>query len=441
MDILALLACLLPLISMTTLRQWSHIITALLAMPGRVTMLGLSRWAGPGGSYRTVQRWFATSIPWLPVFVRFFRAHLFQADQIYLLAGDEVVVTKAGQHTFGLDRFFSGLLRKVVPSLSFFTLAVVSPTDHRAFPISVAQTVRPADEKTPPAIPPCPPRKPGRPKGSKTKSKAAVTLTPELQRIQAQIQALLALLAGWLPLRYLVLDGHFGNHNAAQMVQQCGLQLISKLRADAVLYQPYVPTPAEPRSRRKYGARLDYQHLPSAYLKQTTVTDGIRTQIYQASLLHQEFAQPLNVVLLVKTNLRTHAWAHLTLFSTDLALGWELVRNYYSLRFQIEFNFRDAKQYWGLEDFMNIAPAPVTNAANLSLFMVEVAACLSQPFRAAQADFSVLDLKADYRGTKYVTETLKMLPQQPNPNLLGQILRHLADLGRIHPVPVAAAGP
>jgi len=26
----------------------------------------------------------------------------------------------------------------------------------------------------------------------------------------------------------------------------------------------------------------------------------------------------------------------------------------YSLCFQIEFNFRDAKQYWGLEDFMNV---------------------------------------------------------------------------------------
>ncbi len=39
----------------------------------------------------------------------------------------------------------------------------------------------------------------------------------------------------------------------------------------------------------------------------------------------------------------------------------------------IEFSFRDAKQYWGLEDFMNVTPTGVTNAANLSLFMVNVA--------------------------------------------------------------------
>ncbi len=440
MDNVALLACLQPLMSLTMLRRWSHIIPALLALSGRVTMLGISRWAGPGGSYRTVQRWFATPIPWLQVFVRFFRAQVFRTDQVYLLAGDEVVVTKAGQHTYGLDRFFSGVLRRVVPSLSFFTLALVSPTDHRAFPVSVAQTVRTAAEKTCPPAPVRPPRRPGRPKGSRNKNKAVVALTPELQRIQAQIQALLAALAGWLPLTYLVLDGHFGNHNALQMVRQCSLHVISKLRADAALYRPYVPTRAEAHSRRKYGAQLDYRHLPSAYLQQTTVTDGIQTQVYHATLLHREFAQPLNVVILVKTHRRTQARAHVILFSSDLALGWEQLRDYYSLRFQLEFNFRDAKQYWGLEDFMNVAPTPVTNAANLSLFMVNVAACLSQPFRAAQADVSVLDLKAYYRGTKYVTETLKMLPHKPHPNLVGQILRHLTGLGRIHPVPAAAPG-
>jgi putative transposase len=33
--------------------------------------------------------------------------------------------------------------------------------------------------------------------------------------------------------------------------------------------------------------------------------------------------------------------------------------DYYSLRFQIEFNFRDAKQHWGLEDFMNVSPQAI----------------------------------------------------------------------------------
>jgi IS4 transposase len=41
---------------------------AMLVMSGRVTMLGIYRWAGIGGSYRTVMRFFQTVIPWATVF-------------------------------------------------------------------------------------------------------------------------------------------------------------------------------------------------------------------------------------------------------------------------------------------------------------------------------------------------------------------------------------
>ncbi len=40
LDILALLVCLHPCVTMTTVRQLSRIILALLTMTGRVTMLG-----------------------------------------------------------------------------------------------------------------------------------------------------------------------------------------------------------------------------------------------------------------------------------------------------------------------------------------------------------------------------------------------------------------
>src|SRR5207244_3952391 len=161
-------------------------------------------------------------------------------------------------------------------------------------------------------------RRPGRPKGSKNKPQADVPLTPELGRITGMLGALLHVIAGVVSLTYLVLDGHFGNHNALQMARQHNLHLISKLRYDAALYFPLV--------------------------------------------------------------------------------------DYYGLRFQIEFKFRDAKQYWGLEDFMNVTPTGVTNAANLSLFMVNVAYRLRADGHPRDPDYSVLDLKADWRGYKYVEE-------------------------------------
>jgi putative transposase len=243
---------------------------------------------------------------------------------------------------------------------------------------------------------------------------------------------LLHLSAGVISWTSLVLDGHCGNHNALQMARQSHLHLIAKLRYDAALYFPYTGPYAGRGPHRKYGAKVDYDHLPMPYLKETTVEGHIQTCVYQAQLLHKEFPQLLNVVIIAKTNLHTQARAHVVLFSSDLDLAYSPLVDYYGLRFQIEFNFRDAKQYWGLEDFMNVTPTGVTNAANLSLFMVNVAYCLRTASHPRDSDYSVLDLKADCRAYKYVEETIKMLPEKPEPVLLRQILHKVAGLGRIH---------
>ena len=172
-----------------------------------------------------------------------------------------------------------------------------------------------------------------------------------------------------------------------------------------------------------------------------TTEGDIETRIYQAQMLHRDFAQPLNVVIITKTNLRTGAFANVNLFSSNLELSYAKIIDYYSLRFQIEFNFRDAKQHWGLEDFMNIKEVPLTNALNLSLFMVNLSQALLRDFRETNPASGVLDLKAYFRAAKYFEETIKMLPQKPEPILFDQIFGHVASLGCIHPVNVHISSP
>ena len=264
-NIVALLQCARPHVSATTLRQLSRIIVAMVVMTGRVTMLGLSRWAGQGGSYRTVQRFFATVIPWATLFWVFFRQHGYCPEDVYLVGGDEVVVTKAGKHTHGLERFFSSLYGKPVPGLAFFALSLVSVRQRRSFPMRVEQVVRSDAEKAAskakaaakkPKAPQVK-RRPGRPKGSTNHTKTIRTLTPELVRIQAMVEALLRLLTTVFSVTYLVLDGHFGNHNALRMVQQCNVHLISKLRCDAALYFPSTGPYAGRGPRRTDGRKGD----------------------------------------------------------------------------------------------------------------------------------------------------------------------------------------
>ena len=47
-------------------------------------------------------------------------------------------------------------------------------------------------------------------------------------------------------------------------------------------------------------------------------------------------------------------------------------------------------------------------------------------------EFSVLDLKARYRGAKYLHETLKILPKKPDTIVIEQIAQRLGSIGAIH---------
>ena len=438
-NIVALLQVARPYVTQTSIRQMSRVIKAILSMTGRVTMVGISRWTERGGSYRTVQRLFTSAIPWEWVFWVFFQTHLWEPEATYLLVGDETVVSKAGQATYGLDRFFSSIYGKIIPGLSFFALALVSLEERRSYPVRVEQLIRRQAPSEPPSstVNKCV----GRPKGCKTRAKTQVTLSAELQQIQAMLTQQMSLIKEVLSLRHLVLDGKFGHNTVVQMAHQLGLHLVSKLHYNVALYLPYTGPYAGRGRRRKYGDRLAPDHLPADLLRQSTRDKTVQTDIYQAQVWHKDFATLLNVVFVCKRHLKTGSCWHVILFSSDLELSFEQIIDFYTLRFQIEFNFRDAKQYWGLEDFMNVEPILVTNAANLSLFMVNVAHLLLRPFRRHLASASVIDLKAYCRGSHYLSCLLNSLPQQPDTILIAQLSHRIFTLGSIRPLDPALLSP
>jgi len=234
-------------------------------------------------------------------------------------------------------------------------------------------------------------------------------------------------------LTYLVLDGHFGKNNVCQMVQQnLGLHLISKLHSDSALYFAYEGEQKKFGARRRYGDKLDYRAIPDRYRVATSQEDAIRTDVYQATMLHKCFAAPINVVILVKTNLVRDTCAHAVLFGSDLNLIHDVLVHYCRLRFQIEFNFRDAKQSWGMGDFMVIKETPVTNAVSLALFMVNISHRLLADLRRSQPDAGVLDLKAFFLGRKYAQTTIQLLPHAPASHIIASIVRQVATMGAIH---------
>jgi len=240
----------------TTVRRLIVIVIALLSMTGQVTMLGISRWTGEGGSYRIVQ-----------------------------------------------------------------------PKEQS----SQAKQKRDADQKSKKKDKKK--RKSGRPKGSKNKNRRNVKLSSHLQHVQTLLKGTLKLLSAvGISITWFVFDGAFGNNYALQMVQQCGLHLISKLRYDAALYFPYTGTD----KRCKYGNKLNYAQIPDQYIQSNTLEKGIRTIIYQMTMWHKLFPDPRNIVIIRKINVKTGKQAHVVLFSSNLDLDYNLVVKCYRLRFQIE---------------------------------------------------------------------------------------------------------
>ena len=328
-DILSLLSVLYPHLSTTTVRQFSCVVLGLFAMTGRVSMRNISRWTSAGGSYRTIQRFFNTVIPWGTVYWVFFRTYLLDRESTYILAGDETTVSKSGQSTYGLSRFFSSVYGKTIPSLAFLSLSLVSVKERRSYPLLMEQIVRgdtrssslPETSESPEETQqPVPRRNRGRPKGSRNRNKTQVRLSDTLKHLQTLIKALLRRIDDLIPLRYLVLDGYFGHNNALQMTKQCGLELISKLRVNTALYLP----PTEPYTRRGrprlYGERFDPQQIDPKYRVSLQTQGNITTEVYQAQLRHKKFPEPLNVVCILKTHLPTHRKSHrlIVFFGLDI---------------------------------------------------------------------------------------------------------------------------
>jgi putative transposase len=184
------------------------------AMSGRVTLVGMARWGGEGGSDRPVPRFFSTVIAWPVLWWAFCRQQGRDATAPAVFAGDEWVVTTAGQKTSGVERLGSSLDGKPGPGLSCGPLAWRSGHERRAAPIRVEQRRR-TEAATAAARAPAHQRgshsqaaankaKPGRPPGRKTRAQTPVGLSSARPRLPLMLPPQLAPLDGAMPLGHRV---------------------------------------------------------------------------------------------------------------------------------------------------------------------------------------------------------------------------------------------
>ena len=138
-EIIATLSALSPHLNRRTLNQLTIVVEAVLAMMGRVTMPGLSRWAEKGGSYRTVQRFFWRKNRVAEVALAT-RQAASERGKGGLAAdwrrgrGDQV-----GQGNAWAGRFFSSIYNKALPGLCFLNLSLLHVETRASYPLIVEQ--------------------------------------------------------------------------------------------------------------------------------------------------------------------------------------------------------------------------------------------------------------------------------------------------------------
>lgn len=434
---------LLPLISClkeSELKNLREIVSAMLGMSGKKTMLNISRWTEI--CYRTVERFYNRIIPWLDLNILLINMRAGKIEEL-IATGDETGVIKSGKKTYGVDKYFNSIYQKVMNSVYFSGITLIDVNAKTGYGLLMSQLVFTPEEKE--KLKKAKEKKQkakggkrGRKKGSKNKPKVEEDLTPTFRLLKTQLTEVMEKLRKKVkvPVRYFMGDGGYGNSTCAKICNDLSLFLISKLQYNAALFLRYTGPYANRGRKRIYGDKIDYKKLPEKFLCETEYdkNEQVETRNYQFRCLNKEFKQELNVVIQKKINYKTKKEAHIVLFSTDLELSFDKILKYYSSRFQIEFNFRDAKEFWGLQDFMNVNELPISNAANLSFFMTNFSNILLSDFRTRENNqkLGIRDLISGYRSEKYISETLKLV-EKFNPNfLMPDNFDIITSLGRIH---------
>jgi len=283
----------------------------LVCLRGRVNFRNLSRYSDY--HEKTFSRWYRRDFD----FTEFNRLslqslHEDTADTL-IAATDCSFIPKSGRHTEGLGKFYSSGTGKAEKGLEISTLAVVNVTENTAYHLSTRQTI-------------------DRPESDQSRVDSYLH---HLQQDRASLPS---------QVRYLVADGYYSKTRYIQGVVALGLHQIGKLRHDANLRWLYRGEQKRRGRKRRYDGKVSFEDV-----SQWTLAGNINeTQVYTAIVNSAHFKRDLQVVYLVKrlgNKMKTAL-----LFSTDTSLEAMTLVAYYKARFQIEFLFRDAKQFLGLND-------------------------------------------------------------------------------------------
>jgi len=320
----------------------------LLAMRGRVTFTGLARYSTL--CERTFRRHFERSVDWIALNLTLMRLHVHPREEC-IGVFDTTFLEKAGQKTFGLDRFFSSVHRQRRRGLEVSLVGAVGTQTRRCIGLDATQT----------------------PAGLRSEETG-----PGYSRTDFYLEQLTDVLAR-VPgrLRYFVGDGFYAKAKVFDTLRGQNRHLITRLRCDANLrFLARAGERGPTGRRRRYAGKVQFTDLEgpqSRFEEVGALEDLTEVRLYTALVNSPHLKRDLRIVVLY--HLRSQRYV--VLATTDLEQAAAAVVRCFRLRFQLELVIRDAKQHTGLGHCQARSEAKLDFHFNMSLSGVNLVRLLS----------------------------------------------------------------
>ena len=231
---------------------------------------------------------------------------------------------------------------------------------------------------------------------------------------------------------YLAVDAYFSKFPFVDGVCAVGLQIISRLRDDADLLYPYVgPHPKRKGAKTKYLGKVDARNLDESYFTCCLKEDDFC--LFEATLYSKSLKRQIRVVVKHEYDTKGNIKRHKIFFSTDLTLDGVQIYLYYKGRYQIEFLYRDAKQFMGLEHCQSRSETKLHFHLNTALTTVSLAKAiyhLAIP-KEQRGAFSLADIKTQYFNELMWNLIIQKSGISPNQPKIIQLKKKVLNFGKI----------
>lgn len=311
----------------------TSLLSVLLVFQGKANFRNLSRYCVM--HEKRFSRWYRKTFD----FVAFNRAllrHELPSEGEYIAAIDASFMRKSGKKTEGLNWFYHSQSNQAERGLEMSLMCLIDMKANTAYSLDARQTLD-NDEGT----------------RIDTYGKQVVQLAPKLRG---------------MGVRYLVADAYYSKIKFVRATCGAGLDMVGKLRCDAHLRWLYTGPYSGLGRPKLYDGKISLDEELERFESHGTLEDGVA--VYSKVVNVKAFKRSVKLVLLrweVKGKV-----GHALLFSTDLKLNAMQIIAYYKARFQIEFLFRDGKQFTGLMDCQARCKEAIHTHINASLTALNV---------------------------------------------------------------------